>query len=30
MNPDALPLIAFADELEVCNPLGSGKTRHKI
>lgn len=30
VNPDALPLIAFADELEVCNPLGSGKTRHKI
>ena len=29
-NPDAVPLILFADELEVCNPLGAGKTKHKI
>ena len=29
-NPEAVPLILFSDELEVCNPLGSGKTRHKI
>ena len=30
INPDAVPLIVFIDELEVCNPLGSGKSRHKI
>ena len=29
-NPEAVPLVVFQDELEVCNPLGSGKTRHKI
>ena len=29
-NPEAVPLILFQDEVEVCNPLGSGKTRHKI
>ena len=29
-NPDAVPLVMFQDELELCNPLGSGKTRHKI
>ena len=29
-NPEAVPLILFIDELEVCNPLGAGKTKHKI
>ena len=29
-NPDAVPLVLFMDELELCNPLGSGKTKHKI
>ena len=29
-HPEAVPLILFQDELEVCNPLGSGKTRHKF
>ena len=29
-NPDAVPLIIFQDELEITNPLGAGKTKHKI
>ena len=29
-NPDAIGLIVFVDELEICNPLGAAKTRHKI
>ena len=29
-NPEAVPIILFADELEVVNPLGAGKTKHKI
>ena len=29
-NPTAVPIIIFQDELEVCNPLGAGKSRHKI
>ena len=29
-NPEAIPLIVFQDELEVCNPLSAAKTRHKI
>ena len=29
-HPEAVPLIVFSDELEVCNPLGAGKTKHKI
>ena len=29
-NPTAVPLLLFQDELEVANPLGSGKTKHKI
>ena len=29
-NPEAVPLILFQDELEICNPIGPGKTRHKL
>ena len=29
-NPEAVPLLVFVDELEICNPLGAGKTKHKI
>ena len=29
-NPQAVPLLVFVDELEICNPLGAGKTKHKI
>ena len=29
-HPEAVPLIVFIDELEVCNPLGAGKTKHKF
>ena len=29
-NPDAVPIMLFQDELEVANPLGSGKMKHKI
>ena len=29
-NPDSVPLLLFQDELEVCNPIGSGKCKHKI
>ena len=29
-NPEAVPILMFQDELEVANPLGSGKTKHKI
>ena len=29
-NPDAVPLVVFQDELEICNPLGAAKTKHKI
>ena len=29
-NPEAMPLLMFQDELEVANPLGSGKTKHKM
>ena len=29
-NPEAVPLLIFQDELEVVNPLGAGKSRHKI
>ena len=29
-NPEAIPILLFQDELEIANPLGSGKTKHKI
>ena len=29
-NPTAVPLLVFQDELEVVNPLGAGKSKHKI
>ena len=29
-NPTAIPLLLFTDELEVANPLGAGKTKHKV
>ena len=29
-NPSAVPLLFFQDELEVVNPLGAGKSKHKI
>ena len=29
-NPEAVPLLFFQDELEVVNPLGAGKSKHKI
>ena len=29
-NPTAVPLLLFTDELEVANPLGAGKTKHKV
>ena len=29
-NPEAVPLLMFQDELEIANPLGSGKTKHKM
>ena len=29
-NPTAVPLLIFQDELEIVNPLGAGKSRHKI
>ena len=29
-NPSAVPILIFQDELEVANPLGAGKTKHKI
>ena len=29
-NPTAVPLLFFQDELEVVNPLGAGKNKHKI
>ena len=29
-NPTAVPIILFMDELEVVNPLGAGKSKHKI
>ena len=29
-NPGAVPIVLFQDELEVANPLGAGKTKHKI
>ena len=29
-NPDSVPLLLFQDELEVCNPIGSGKSKHKV
>ena len=29
-NPHAVPLLLFQDELEIANPLGSGKVKHKI
>ena len=29
-NPDAVALVVFVDELEVVNPLGAAKTKHKI
>ena len=29
-NPEAVPILLFQDELELANPLGSGKTKHKI
>ena len=29
-NPDAVPIVLFQDELELANPLGSGKIKHKI
>ena len=30
MNPSAIPILLFQDELEVANPLGAGKVKHKI
>ena len=29
-NPTSVPLVIFQDELEVVNPLGAGKSKHKI
>ena len=29
-NPQVVPLLVFVDELEICNTLGAGKTKHKI
>ena len=29
-NPTAVPLLFFQDELEVVNPLGAGKNKHKV
>lgn len=29
-NPHALQLILYYDDIEVCNPLGSRRTKHKI
>ena len=29
-NPEALPILLFQDELEIANPLGSSKCKHKI
>ena len=29
-HPSSIPLLLFVDELEVANPLGAGKVRHKI
>ena len=29
-NPTAVPILIFQDELEIVNPLGAGKSRHKI
>lgn len=29
-NPNAIPIMLFQDELEIVNPLGSGKTKHKL
>ena len=29
-NPEAVPILLFQDELELANPLGSGKVKHKI
>ena len=29
-NPEAIQLITYYDELEVCNPLGSHRGMHKL
>lgn len=29
-NPDALGIILYSDEVEICNPLGAAKGVHKI
>ena len=29
-NTEAIPLVLFSDEFEVCNPIGAGKGKHKI
>ena len=29
-HPDALQIILYYDDLEVCNPLGSNTKKHKI
>ena len=29
-NPDAVPILLFQDELEITNPLGAGKSKHKF
>ena len=29
-HPDAIPILLFQDELEVCNPIGSAKSKHKF
>ena len=29
-NPQSVPILIFQDELEICNPLGSGKAKHKF
>ena len=30
VNPQALQICLYYNELEVCNPLGSKRTKHKI
>ena len=30
MHKDAIQVILYYDELEICNPLGSKRTKHKL
>ena len=30
MEPDALQLIAYYDDIETSNPIGSHRTKHKL